>query len=160
MNRKKIFEDETIDVYEGTEADKAGAVMSFDDENLLYSIVTAAITPTHWPMKVLKVLSTRCVLTNRLTTRLVLERERPADVPASEFPEKRVYEMAAFSNPTTFERRLAEFLARVVRARFVVETSVRRTDFRDCRTLDDCLRRLGMDEAAIAEFHKRKENRR
>jgi hypothetical protein len=155
MNRKKIFEDEAIDVYEGTEADKAGAVISFDEENLLYSIVTAAITPAHWPMKVLKLLSTRCVRTNRLTTRLVLERERPADLPASEFPEKRVYEMPAFSNPKTYERRLAEFLAHVVRARFVVEASVRRTDFRDCRTLDDCLRRLGMDEAAIARFHKK-----
>jgi hypothetical protein len=160
MNRKKIFEDEAVAIYEGVEADKAGAVICFNDENLLYSIVTAAVTQAYWPMKVLKVLSSQCIKTNRLTTRLVLERERPADLPASEFPEKRVYEMPAFSNPTTFERRLAEFLARVVRARFVVETSVRRTDFRDCRTLDDCLRRLGMDEAAIAQFHRRKEDRR
>jgi len=159
MSRKKIFEDEAVAVFEGVDWDKAGAVMSIDDENLLYSIVTAAITPARWPMKVLKVLSTRCVRTNRLTTRLVLERERPADLPASAFPEKTVCEMAALTNPTTYERRLAEFLVRVVRAGFVVEASIRRTDFRDCRTLDDCLRRLGMDEAAIARFHGRKEDR-
>jgi hypothetical protein len=159
MKRKKIFEDEAVAVYEGVAADKAGAVICFDDENLLYSIVTAAATPSYWPMKVLKVLSTRSVKTNRLKTRLVLEEERPADVPASEFPKKTVYEMTGLSDPTTFERRLGEFLGRAVRAGFIAEATVRSKDFRDCRTLDDCLKRLGMDEAAIAKFHGRKEDR-
>ena len=159
MRRKKIFEDEAVAVYEGAETDKADAVICFDDENLLYSIVTASATRAFWPVKAVKILSARCIKTNRLTTRLVLEEERPVDVPASEFAEKRVYKMPALSDPVTFERRLAESLARIVRARFVVETSVRRMDFRDCRTLDDCLRQLGMDEAAIARFHGRKEDR-
>jgi hypothetical protein len=159
MKRKKIFEDEAIAVYEGAKADKTGAVICFDEENLLYSIVTAAASPAAWPMKVLKVLSTRCVRTDRLTTRLVLEEERPADLPASEFPKKTVYEMTGLSELTTFERRLGEFLGRAVRAGFIAEATIRRTNFGGCRTLDDCLRRLGMDEAAIARFHGRKEDR-
>jgi len=159
MKRKKIFEDNAVAVYEGVEADKAGAVICFNDEDLLYSIVTAAVTQAYWPMKVLKVLSTRCIKTNRLTTRLVLEEERPADTPASDFPKKRVYEMPGLSDTTTFERRLAEFLSRTVRSGFIAEATIRRTDFRDCRTTDDCLRQLGMDEAAIAKFHGQKEDR-
>ncbi len=159
MRRKKIFEDEAVAVYEGAETDKADAVICFDDENLLYSIVTASATPACWPVKVVKILSARCIKTNRLTTRLVLEKERPVDVPASEFAEKRVYKMPALSDPATFERRLAEFLGRAIRSGFIAKATVRRKDFRDCRTMDDCLRELGMDEAAIARFHGRKEDR-
>jgi len=159
MKRKKIFEDEAIAVYEGAKADKGSAVICFDDENLLYSIVTASATLACWPVKVVKILTARCIKTNRLTTRLVLEEERPADVPASEFAEKRVYEMPRLCDPTTYDRLLSDFLAYVVRTKFVVERSVRRMDFSCCHTLDDCLRIMGMDEEAIAKFHK-KENRR